>query len=103
MAVANELLNFFRGAATLSQRMHHIKLIELFLPRHQDTMSPALFTPQLLIVQLLFEMIIKLVELVNKPLPGDHVLALGECLTAHQNILRDAVQESELLPASLDL
>ena|SRR5437870_10762088 len=103
MAIANEILDFVSGAATLSQCLYHIKLIELLLPSHQDTMSSALFTPQLLIMQLLFEMIIKLVELVNKLPLGDHVLALGECLTAHQNIGRDAVRELELLPANRDL
>ena len=66
-------------------------------------MGSTLFTPQLLIVQLLFEVIIKLVELVNKPPLGDHVPAPGEYLTAHQNIGPDAASELELLPASHDL
>src|SRR6266478_8250325 len=99
MAVSNELLNLVSGAATLSQRMDHVKLVEIVFPGNQDAMSSAFFAPQLLIMQLLFEVIVKLVELVSKPLPGDHVLGLGGYLTAHQNILRDAVQESELLPA----
>jgi hypothetical protein len=33
MAIANELSNFVSGAATLSQGLGHVKLIELVLPR----------------------------------------------------------------------
>ncbi|SRR6266496_431045 len=104
MAIVNELSDFLIGATTLFQCTHHIKLIELVLARHQDAMSSSLFTPQLLIVELLFEMIAKLVELVSKVPLRDHVLELDECLTAYQNKGRCCVvRELELLPASPDL
>lgn len=103
MTVSNEFPDLVSLAPTVSQCLLHPQLSHLASPGDHYDVRTALFSSDFHVAGPIFVGVFQLTKLINESLRGDHVLLLGECLTARQNTVRVCSVEFESISASHDL